>query len=111
MIGMSIGKQRHRALGSAVLKSGLAIAVVALGVGGSRAADEEPATTGRTLLQLCRGNSADAKWCDGYLTGAVEGMLGSRGFSAKCFRDKPQLGDMKKLIVDFVEWSNLEGDD
>lgn len=89
----------------------LALAVAALGTTGARAEPVERATTGRTLLQLCSGTSEDARWCDAYITGVVESMFGSRTLPARCFKDRPQLGDMKKVIVEFAAWSDLEGDE
>jgi hypothetical protein len=88
-----------------------ALAVAALATTAAHAEPNDRATTGRMLLQLCNGTSEDAKWCDAYITGVVESMFGSKTFPARCFKDRPQIGDMKKMIVNFVEWSNLEGDD
>ncbi|MDF2997662.1 MAG: Rap1a immunity protein [Xanthobacteraceae bacterium] len=89
----------------------LAIAIAAITVTGAKAEPNERTTTGRMLLQLCNGASEDARWCDAYITGVVESMFGSKTFPSRCFKDRPQLGDMKKVIVDFASWSNLEGDE
>lgn len=88
-----------------------AIAISTMAATGTRAEPIERATTGRTLLQLCSGTSEDAKWCDAYITGVVESMFGSRTLPARCFKDRPHLGDMKKVIVEFAAWSDLEGDE
>lgn len=88
-----------------------AIAIAALATTGAHADPHQRSTTGKMLLQFCLGPSADTTWCDAYITGVVESIYGSSTLPARCFKDRPQLGDMKKVIVDYVEWSRLEGDD
>lgn len=71
----------------------------------------EKSTTGLKLLQLCQGSASDGEWCDAYITGVVEGMFGTRTFPARCFNDRPSLGDIKKVIVDFAVKSSRNGDE
>jgi hypothetical protein len=78
---------------------------------GSRADSAEKSTTGLKLLQLCQGSSSDGDWCDAYITGVVEGMFGTRTFPARCFHDKPSLGDIKKVIVEYAVKSSRDGDE
>ena len=71
----------------------------------------EKSTTGLKLLQLCQGSASDGEWCDAYITGVVEGMFGTRTFPARCFNDRPSLGDIKKVIVDFAVKTSRNGDE
>lgn len=102
------GKPPERRLRISLLAAAL---LAAGGMQAARADGGERSLTGEALLQRCTGASADAAWCDAYITGVVEGMFGARTFPARCFKDRPRLGDMKKVIVQYAEWSNLEDDD
>jgi hypothetical protein len=89
----------------------LVLAVVGYPMPSPKAEPTEKSTTGLKLLQLCQGSASDGAWCDAYITGVVEGMFGTRTFPARCFHDRPSLGDIKKVIVEFAVKSSRDGDE
>lgn len=89
----------------------LAFVLIGFPTPGPKAESVEKSTTGLKLLKLCQGSATDGEWCDAYITGVVEGMFGTRTFPARCFNDRPSLGDIKRVIVEFAVKSSRDGDE
>lgn len=72
------------------------------------------ATTGRKLLDHCSRATEDAgkdAWCEAYIIGVVEGLFGTRAFPSRCVRAMPHSAEIRRLVVEFANMANLEGDD
>lgn len=111
MLGNPARTPRLRRVVPSCLGAVLIAALIGFPMPSPRADTDDRSTTGLKLLRLCQGSASDGEWCDAYITGVVEGMFGTRAFPARCFRDRPSLGDIKKVIVDFAVKSRHDGDE
>lgn len=102
--------QKLTLTGRWIIRAALALVLIGFPMPSLKADSVEKSTTGLKLLKLCQGTATDGEWCDAYITGVVEGMFGTRTFPARCFNDRPSLGDIKKVIVEFAVRSSRDGD-